>query len=119
MKNYEPNTFPTPPHFARMERMKERYRNALLSVGKSPDYHIFDLSTGFLEHLKDTRAKRYLFSLRSFFVGLDQEQQRIFVMEILERGRHYPFWYLEEYTRREYAQKLMALVAEVPPCLTC
>ena len=100
-----------------IHRVRRQYRSALLSVGKSPDYHIFDLSTEFLENLKDSKAKRFLMNLKVYFAGLDCKSQEIFVLDILEMGRHYPFWYLDTYTRRNYEEKLRSVIAEVPECL--
>ena len=117
MKTYDPTSIPPIPHASKMERMRKRYRQALLSVGKSPDYHIFDLSNEFIGSLKDSQAKRFLFGLKRYFATLSEEDRRIFVNDILESGRHYPFWYLEDYTRRVYEQKLRAIVEEVPSCL--
>ena len=100
-----------------MARVRNQYRSALLSVGKSPDYHIFDLSLDFLQNLKDSKAKRFLMNLRFFFIGLGNKEKQIFVLDILEMGRHYPFWYLETYTRRAYEEKLRNVIAEVPEWL--
>ena len=99
------------------EVLRLRYRNALLSVGKSPDYHIFDLSSDFINGLKDSKAKRFLYLLKQHFSSLRPKDQQLFVLDILETGRHYPFWYLEDYTRRAYEARLKQLIAEVPPCL--
>ncbi len=117
MKNYEPSTVIRLPEEERRKRVRKRYREALLSVGKSPDYHIFDLSPDFLAALKDSKAKRYLFGLRHFFANLDDEKRRIFVMDVLEVGRHYQFWYLDEYSHRQYEQILREIVKGVPACL--
>lgn len=117
MKDYLPIAVTHLPQEERMSKMRKRYRESLLYVGKSPDYHIFDLSTDFLDNLKDSKAKRFLNGLRRYFIRLDEEKKRIFVCDILEFGRHYPFWYIEEYTRREYERILREVVEEVPSCL--
>ena len=117
MSNYERTTPAKLPNAERMKRIRARYREALLSVGKSPDYHIYDLSPEFLNSLKDSKAKRFLVNLRRYFMDLAEEDQRFFVMEVLEVGRHYPFWYLDGYTRRQYEKRLQTIAAEVPICL--
>ena len=117
MSDYIPTSQPPIPRVEGIEDLRGKYRCALLSVGKSPDYHIFDLSSEFINGLKDSKAKRYLYVLKQYFASLPIQDQKIFVYDVLEAGRHYPFWYLENYTRRTYESRLRQLVAEVPPCL--
>lgn len=100
-----------------IDTLRQNYRRALISVGKSPDYHIFDLSSDFINGLKDSKAKRFLLTLKLHFSSLDPKDKQLFVLDILETGRHYPFWYLEDYTRRAYEARLRQLIAEVPSCL--
>ena len=117
MSQHESTTPVKLPNAERMKKIRVKYRQALLSVGKSPDYHIFDISPEFLDNLKDSKAKRFLMNLWRYFLNLKEEDQRFFVMEVLEVGRHYPFWYLDVYTRRQYEKRLQTIVSEVPTCL--
>ena len=78
------------------EEVRAKYRKSLLFIGKSPDYHIADLSLYYLYGLKGSRAKQYLIKVRRFYEALNESDQRIFVYEVLEKKRHYLFWFLGE-----------------------
>ena len=117
MTRYESSMKCKLPDAKKMEQIRKKYREALLRVGKSPDYHIFDISAEFLSGLRDSKAKRFLLSLRRYFFSLKEEDRRIFVMDILENGRHYPFWYMEDFSRREYESRLNYIAKGVSSCL--
>ncbi len=75
------------------------FRQALIEVGKSADYHVFNLTDEFLSHVQDKAAGRYLLSVKRFYESLDQMAKRVFLCEVLEYGRHYRFWFYEFATR--------------------
>ncbi len=117
MKNYIPTRTIKLCETDKVSRMRQRYRLALMAVGKSPDYHIFNLSMDFLRNLKDSKAKRFLLSLKKYVATLDEDTRVIFITDILEGGRHYAFWYMDSYSNRVYEEKLRCIVEGVPPCL--
>ena len=97
--------------------IRNNFRKALLEVGKSPDCHVFDLSYRFLDFLKDSPQKRYLVRVKRHYDSLDANHREVFVKEILEVGRHYNFWYLENYSRKEYTDTLRETIMGARTCL--
>lgn len=77
----------------RSKTLKRRYRRSLLALGMSPDTHIFDLDYDWLCY-KNTRESRFLREVVDFYLELNEVESRIFVCQVLERGRHFPFWWL-------------------------
>ena len=94
--------------------LSRKYRECLLKVGKSPDYHIYDLSYDFLRNLKPSKAASFLTRVRRFYDDLSPKDQRIFIAEVLELNRHYPFWFLgEKYRAGEFEQRKAGLLSRV------
>lgn len=106
----------TPELMEKAKRIKSHYRACLIRVGKSPDYHIYDLRYAFLSHLRDSQAKRYLLRVKRFYDGLSDDDKAIFVAEILERDRHYPFWYLGVIRERELNGRKARMLLEAKLC---
>ena len=88
------------------------YRQSLVQVGKSPDYHLVNLTDDFLTRLSSA-AGAFLRKVRSFFASLDPLEGEIFVNECLEHGRHYRFWYLSYYRDAEYKKDLSGIYSRV------
>jgi len=78
-----------------IEILRAAYRQALVEVGHSPDFHIYDLDSGFLVRKQHLAAGRFLLKLYWYYLQLDDLKRRIFVCEFLEKGRHYHFWWFE------------------------
>ena len=78
-----------------IEILRAAYRQALVEVGHSPDFHIYDLDSNFLVHKQNLASGRFLLKLYWFYLLQDDLSRRIFVSEFLERGRHYRFWWFE------------------------
>lgn len=70
------------------------YRQSLIEVGHSPDYHVYDLEKSFLEHKQDLPAGQFVKRVYDFYYSLRGLERRIFLCECLEHGRHYPYWWL-------------------------
>ena len=99
----------------RAETIRTRYRACLLKLGKSPDYHIYDLTYAFLATAKPTVYARALAKLKHFYDDLDVEDKPIFVNEVLEKNRHYPFWFMGEgYRRNEFETRREELLLRLP-----
>ena len=75
--------------------IRKRYRACLLEVGKSPDYHIYDLTLKELRGMRASDAKRFLLKLVAYYLNLCDEEKALFVREILEKDRHYRFWFYD------------------------
>ena len=84
--------------------LRHRYRDALLSLGKSPDTHVYDLRRSFLPALGKKDDLLFLERVKRFYEGLSFSEQRLFVKECLERGRHYRFWYIGQIDEGSYLQ---------------
>ena len=78
---------------SKIEALRRRYRRCLLAVGKSPDYHIDELSLTWLLALRPSKERDFLVKMRKFYASLDFINRIILVREVLEGGRHYPFWH--------------------------
>lgn len=99
---------------AHASEINRKYRDSLLKVGKSPDYHIYDLSYDFLRNLKPSKAQSFLLRVKRFYEELSPKDQRIFIAEVLELNRHYQFWFLgEKYRAGEFEQRKAGLLARV------
>lgn len=95
--------------------IRGKYRRALLEVGKSPDYHIYDLSYAFLADSHQAVAAKFLIKVKRFHDSLDVADQRIFVNEILEAKRHYAFWFLDfAFKRGEFESRKRSLLLAMP-----
>lgn len=88
------------------------YRQSLVQVGKSPDYHLKNLTDDFLVCLSSA-AGAFLRKVKAFFFSLDPLEGEIFVNECLEHGRHYRFWYLSFYKDADYKKDLLGIYSRV------
>jgi|LAHS01.1.fsa_nt_gb hypothetical protein len=85
-----------------LEILRAAYRQALIEVGHSPDYHLYDLARDFLVRKQDYAAGRFLLSLYDFYHRqLDELEQMVFICDFLERGRHYRFWWFPYFEARD------------------
>jgi len=88
------------------------YRQALIEVGYSPDYHIYDLNSDFLYRHEDIAGAKFLIMVREFYRTLPNYEKRIFVCEYLEVGRHYAFWWLEFMDFRGFSKRCHDVLAK-------
>ena len=93
--------------------LRKAYRHALAEVGLSPDSHVFDLN---YDRLLDQGGAEgaFLADVVDFYLELDDFSAKIFLFQILEKGRHYPFWWLS-YTNNMivYQNKYAHLICQV------
>jgi|GEM_PF-1466864 len=82
------------------------YRQALVEVGHSPDYHVYDLEKSFLVHKQDLTAGQFVQRVYDFYYSLGDLERRVFLCECLEHGRHYPFWWLSMCDQKHYSRAL-------------
>jgi len=87
-----------------IEILRAAYRQALVEVGHSPDFHIYDLDSSFLVRKQNLAAGRFLLKLYWFYLLQDDLSRRVFVSDFLEKGRHYPFWWFEYCKGEEWNQ---------------
>jgi hypothetical protein len=86
-----------------LEILRAAYRQALIEVGHSPDYHLYDLDRDFLVRKTNYAAGRFLLKLYDFYYGqLEDLEQRVFICDFLERGRHYRFWWFTYFEARDF-----------------
>ena len=97
------------------EKLRRKYRESLIAVGKSPDYHVYDLTVAFLSSLRPCTASRCLIAVKHFYDSLGVRDQAIFVNEVLEKDRHYPFWFMDgRFAKNEYEKCRTALLCRLP-----
>ena len=85
--------------------VRKKYRTSLLAIGKSPDTHIYDLSLEGIKGRSNPKERLFLVKVLRFYDGLFPKDQDIFVAEVLERYRHYPYWYFENYRDSDFAKR--------------
>ena len=77
-----------------IKKFVQSYRQCLISIGKSPDCHIYEMDKEAFRFVKNGPSRRFLSSIIKFYNELDGEiDKKIFITEILEPGRHYRFWH--------------------------
>ena len=90
------------------------YRKALIELGQSPDCHIYELgSQDFYLPSTSSKSYRLLEAIKAFYLSLTDFEGHIFVNDILERGRHYRFWYLYGYNRKDYQRTKRRLLQRI------
>ena len=99
--------------------LRKAFRLALLELGKSPDYHIYDLTDDFLLGRKEGTSRRLLIRVKQIFDGLKPEEQKYFNYECLERERHYRFWYLGDYHEKEWAKARADMEQKIQEAFPC
>ena len=93
--------------------LKKKYRACLLESGKSPDYHIYDLSYRFIQSIRKRSCRIFLLEIKRYYDGLGKKDQSIFLREVLEAKRHYPFWFLGAGFRRgEYEMRKKKIMGQ-------
>lgn len=91
-------------------RFKDKFRKTLMGIGKSPDAHVYDLNQESLWFVKSEKDRKFLFSVVRFYNDLsDDLDKKIFLTEVLERGRHYPFWHYGLLETPDYRQRLASI----------
>lgn len=86
------------------------YRQALVEIGFSPDAHVYDLERGFIERKsKKALAARFVLLVMDFYASLSAIRKKVFLCDFLECGRHYRFWWLEFFDRRDYRLALISV----------
>ena len=101
--------------------LRKEFRLALLQAGKSPDYHVYDLTDEFLLSRGKSKPVKLLIKVKTFYDTLEPEEQKFFVYEYLEPERHYRFWYMLDYRDKEWASfhaYMERKVKEAFPCAT-
>ncbi len=78
------------------------YRQSLVQVGMSPDTHVFDLDYDYLSS-KDSIQAKFLMDVIDFYLELNELESKIFICQILEYGRYFPFWWMNYlFEEKEY-----------------
>ena len=93
-----------------INRFKRNVRACLMEIGKSPDTHIYDLHPHSFDFCPPGEALGFIVSLMRFYAKLESDMDRqILITEVLERGRHYPFWHYGLIETPDYRQRVYAL----------
>ncbi len=78
------------------------YRQALINIGFSPDTHIYDLPLDRIKKNHHSSSGKYVLRIAETYNSLEGMEKDIFLMDFLEKGRHYRFWYLSLCNDRDY-----------------
>ncbi len=71
----------------------KKFRLTLLEAGYSPDSHLHAITPLYLFTRVKEKAVRKIIKMRLLFEELGEKERKVFVNDILERDRSYPFWY--------------------------
>lgn len=68
------------------------FREILLEAGYSPDSHVEELTPIYLLSRQKDRNVQKVIEMRCFIKELSPLERKVFILEVLEKDRHYPFW---------------------------
>ena len=89
---------------------RHRFRDSLRSLGQSPDLHIYEIDGETLYFSKHGPSLDFVISVIDFYNKLQSNLlKKIFVTEIIERGRHYPFWHYGVMETSLYKEQVAAV----------
>lgn len=74
------------------EMFRKWFRRVLLEAGYSPDAHLYEICPLYLFLGRPDERRKKIIAARLFYESLLPLEKEIFIFEILEKGRHYPFW---------------------------
>ena len=86
-------------------------RSAYVSMGKSPDTHIYDVTKESLEFCHGHPNTALLKRAVDAYHKLNEIEKRVCIFDLLEEGRHYRYWYLP-FCGAKAHEKLVYRVAE-------
>ena len=95
------------------KRVQKIYGLSLVKLGKPSCSHIYDLSDDFLAEKSKTPEARFLAKVKSYFWKLDLLEQKILIINLLESGMYYPFWYLPDVSTKEFNAKEKSLIVHL------
>jgi hypothetical protein len=78
------------------------YRYCLIDLGYSPDCHLEDIDVLRLRWKQSYASSKFLQKVLRFYDSLPSYEQRYFYTEVLERNRHYKWWWIEYGSHRLY-----------------
>lgn len=93
--------------------VRKKFRACLLSIGKSPDTHIYDLTFEKLEGRGNEKERLFLQKVLRFYLDLLPKDKQIFIAEVLERYRHYPYWFYENYRDKDFVTRKDSILRKV------
>jgi cobalamin biosynthesis Co2+ chelatase CbiK len=85
------------------------YRQSLIEVGHSPDFHVYDLEKSLLEHKNDHAAGAFINKVHDFYFSLHGMERKVFLCECLEHGRHYTYWWLNYCNEKQFSRFLSSV----------
>lgn len=97
----------------RIAKINALYRLSLMDLGYSPDEHLENIDLWRLEHYQTRASAQFLLKVMDLYYHMDEMERRIFYTEILEKGRHYHWWWLEFEVRRDYALSCVDVYSQI------
>ncbi len=80
------------------------YRQALINIGFSADAHIYDLPLERIRKNHSNVSGEYILRVAETYDSLEGIEKEIFLLDFLEKGRHYQFWYLDRCNTKQYRE---------------
>ncbi len=84
------------------KKVQKLYGVSLVKLGKPSCSHIYDLSDEFLAEKSHTPEARFLSRVKTYFWKLNPLERKILIINLLENGTYYPFWYLPDVSMKEF-----------------
>lgn len=78
------------------------YCQALINIGFSADTHLNDLPLDRISKGKRDASTDFILNVSKVYDSLPDEEKDIFLVEFLEKGRHYNFWFLSFYGYKSF-----------------
>ena len=95
------------------DAVRRNYRASLLAIGKSPDAHIYDLTLESIQGRNLLRQRLFLEKVLRFYGQLNPKDKAIFIAEVLEKHRHYPYWFMEDFREKDFARRKDSILRKV------
>ena len=82
--------------------VQKLYGVSLVTLGKPSCSHMYDLSDELLAAKIHPPDARVLSRVKTYFGTLNPLERKILIINLLENGTYYPFWYLPDVSTKEF-----------------
>ena len=109
--DYENYQLKTDQPLASMRSFSSDLRSALISVGKSANTHIYDLTEDAIQFFRNKPEHSFFVKAMKAYSVLNEVEKRVCVYDLLEPNNHYRFWYLPFFCKSAH-ERMVKQVAE-------
>lgn len=93
------------------------YRQALINIGFSADTHLYELPINGIKEREQDASTSFILEIAKLYEVLPFEEKNIFLIEFLEKGRHYNFWYLHYYGYKKFRHLRKKTYEDISPLI--